>query len=153
MPVGLIPALIAGGASIAGAGIAAHAAGKAADTQAQSGQDALALQRQVYQTQQANALPYQQVGNRAAVALGQIAGQNPYTQQFRPGVPNNGYQASPTPQAPMNLQALAGVGMPQPAQPAPATGPAGRPPQMGERRRINGQMGQWDGHGWEAVPS
>jgi hypothetical protein len=38
---------------------------------------------------------------------------------------------------------------PAPAAPAPAAQPG--TPKIGERRIINGRMGEWDGHGWKAV--
>lgn len=54
----IVAAAIAGGSSVAGAGIAAHAAGKAAKTQTAAADKALALEHQQYEQQREDLAPY-----------------------------------------------------------------------------------------------
>lgn len=70
----LISSLIGGGASVAGAAIGSHAAGKAADTQAASADKALALEREMYQQAQQNYAPYLALGSSTLPKLLSLAG-------------------------------------------------------------------------------
>ncbi len=124
MPVGLIIGGIASAASALGsAKIQSNAAKKAAEKQQVGTDKALQVQ------QQANA-PYLALGQQAAQRLQQTPFQ-PYTQQFRPGQPNNGYQA---PQGPPPT--LGSIGQPQ-GQPMGQGGPQGR---LAVVQAPNGEM-------------
>ena len=70
----LIPMIIGAGASVAGAAIQAHAAGKASDAQQASQAKALGLDQQIYQTQLARTQPYVNAGTTALGGLMQNYG-------------------------------------------------------------------------------
>ena len=104
MPIPLIIGGIASAASALGsAKIQSNAAKKAAAAQQVGTDKALAVQ------QQANK-PYMDLGQQGAQRLQQTPFQ-PYTQQFRPGQPNNGFQGSQQPQGPPPT--LGSIGQPQ----------------------------------------
>jgi hypothetical protein len=103
MPIPLIIGGIASAASAIGsAKIQSNAAKKAATAQQAGTDKALAVQ------QQANA-PYMALGQQGAQRLQQTPFQ-PYTQQFRPGQPNNGFQA---PQGGATLGSIGSMGQSQ----------------------------------------
>ncbi len=105
MPIGvgaamLIGSAVAGGTAVASAKLQSNAAKNAAKEQQKGTDRALQVQ------QQANA-PYLALGQQGAQRLAQTPFQ-PYTQQFQPGRPNNGFQA---PQGPPPT--LGSIGQPQ----------------------------------------
>lgn len=65
----VIPAVIGAGAATAGAAIQAHAAGNASEAQQRSQEQALGLQRQIYQDQLARTQPYVNAGTQALGGL------------------------------------------------------------------------------------
>lgn len=118
MPIGvgaamLIGSAVAGGSALAAAGIQSHAASEAQKKQQAATDKALAVQQQAMS-------PYQQIGQ---VGLQRLAAQQPapYTQQFRAGSGNTGfqpYQPATPPLAP-------------PQGPPPTLGGIGQPPPQG----------------------
>ncbi len=64
-----IPAIIMGGAAVAGSAIASHGNTEAAKTQASSDEKALAQAKEIYQQQRADQGPYRQSGYGALGAL------------------------------------------------------------------------------------
>lgn len=91
--VPFVPAIIGAGASVGGAALAAHGATKAADTQAQASDRALALQKELYEQQRSDLAPYRQLGYGALGTLAGLVGQpapsNPMTASppVKTGVP------------------------------------------------------------------
>ncbi len=117
MPVPLIIGGIASAASALGSAKIQSNAAKKAATEQQKGTDrALQIQQQANQ-------PYMDLGAQAAHRLQQTPFQ-PYTQQFRPGQPGNGFQG---PQGPPPT--LGSIGQMPQGRPAP---PMGAPPEMGQ---------------------
>ena len=119
MPGELIGGIISGVMAVGAAKKQAMAAKKAAEAQQVGTDKALAALKE------ANA-PYLALGQQAAQRLQQTPFQ-PYTQQFRPGQPNNGYQA---PQGPPPT--LGSIGQPQ--------GQPGQPPQMVRLQAPDGSI-------------
>jgi hypothetical protein len=74
MPAAVVGGIIAGAGSIGAAAIGAHAAGKAADQQVAAGDKALALQKDIYNQQQANEAPWRNTGAAAITSLGGLLG-------------------------------------------------------------------------------
>ncbi len=126
MPPLVIGGIISAASAIGAAKIQSSAAKKAAEEQQKGTDKALQVQ------QQANA-PYMQLGQQAAQRLQQTPFQ-PYTQQFRPGQPNNGFQPPQGPQGPP--PSLGSIGQPQGApmgtqgQMATVQAPSGETVQM-----------------------
>ncbi len=164
------------GASAAGTAYAAHEQGQAAETNAAAserataqqtalGQQALDVQKENQRKAEAALSPYRDLGSQAlgnlglqpgASSLGQMNGAKPFNQiplggmvkadrtnvgnvlpAERPGAPTS--SPSDQPNAPQTLQALA-------AQQTQTS-----MPQVGERRMINGQVGEWTGQAWVAA--
>lgn len=72
---GLLTVGIIGAAgALGGSAIGAHAAGKAADAQAQAAEDALALQREQWEKQQADLAPWLTAGKAGLMNLSQLMG-------------------------------------------------------------------------------
>jgi len=137
-----IPALIGAGASLIGGAISSSAAGSAADKQKATADQALALQKQIYDEQKAQRAPYVAQGATSLAKLGQIAGnaqQQPLPGAFQnPYLPRSG-GAGPT-------QPLGAMGQspwtqppPQGAFPPPQ-GPPPQPPQQGPGGGAGPQM-------------
>jgi len=76
MPFGglLTVGLISAGAGLAGAAIQSHQQGKAVDAQKEAGDKALALQKDIYNQQQANEAPWRNTGASAITTLGGLLG-------------------------------------------------------------------------------
>jgi len=74
MPAAVVGGIIAGAGSIGAAAIQSHAAGKAADQQVAAGDKALALQKDIYNQQQANEAPFRNTGASAITTLGGLLG-------------------------------------------------------------------------------
>ena len=75
MPAALvIPAVIGAAGSVAGAGIAAYSANKAAKTQAAAASSALDLQKQMYDQSRLDRQPWVTTGGQAATTLGALMG-------------------------------------------------------------------------------
>lgn len=123
MPPIVAGALISGVAGLGAAKMQSNAAKNAAKDQQQGTDRALQVQREVNQ-------PYLNLGQQGASALssGQAMAQ-PYTQQFRPGSGNTGFQAPPP--------TLGSIGMPQ----APQGPPQGQQPGMGAMVKLQGPDG------------
>ncbi len=111
MPPLVVGGIISAAAALGSAKIQSNAAKKAAGAQQEGTDKALQVQ------QQANA-PYLALGQQGAQRLQQTPFQ-PYTQQFQPGRPNNGFQA---PQGPPPT--LGSLGQPQ-GNPMGQGGPQG----------------------------
>lgn len=78
MPVvPFIPAIIGGAAAIYGAKKSADAVTNAAETQAQSSEEAIALQKQMYEQDRADMAPYRNLGAYSVGALGHLTGMPP----------------------------------------------------------------------------
>lgn len=73
-----VAAAIVGGASLASGYMGARAAGRAAEQQAASQAQSMALQKEMFDIQQEQQRPYREAGY---TALGDIAGMRPYLQQ------------------------------------------------------------------------
>jgi|SRR6185312_4032130 len=98
MPIGLVPALIMGGATVGGSAIAAHASGQAASEQEQAAQNALGFQQQAFNTAQAQLAPFRNLGASSLANLYAMAGQPIVT----PSPGGWGFQPRPMPvMAPM----------------------------------------------------
>lgn len=65
----ILKVAVPAGAAVGGALIASHGAKSAADTQAKSATDALALQRDIFNREQSNLAPYLRAGNLSLTAL------------------------------------------------------------------------------------
>ena len=74
MPAAVVGGIIAGAGAIGSAAIQSHAAGKAADQQVAAGDKALALQKDIYNQQQANEAPWRDTGAAAITSLGGLLG-------------------------------------------------------------------------------
>ena len=76
MPFGglLTVGIIGAGAGLIGAGIQAHQTGKAVDAQTDAANKQLALQREIFNQQQANEAPWRSVGANAITSLGGLLG-------------------------------------------------------------------------------
>ena len=74
LAIPLISAAIGGGASVAGAAIASHGAGKAAKTQADATTQALDFEKQQYAAEQARLQPYRDLGGAAMDRMSQRLG-------------------------------------------------------------------------------
>lgn len=70
----LIGAGIAAGGGVASAAIGSRAAGKAAETQAESADEAIALQREMYQQQRQDTAPWRETGGQSVQTLGALMG-------------------------------------------------------------------------------
>lgn len=158
MPAPVIAAIIAGGASVGAAGIgaklASNASKNAAATQAASGQQALGLQRDQWQAQQARTQPYVQAGQQSAQRLSDLLspgrmGQYP---PFTPG-------GAPSTQPPM-FGAPPSSGMAQPqarplsawAQPQTGGGLVTMEAPDGERKQVPAsQQAYWQAKGAKVV--
>jgi hypothetical protein len=138
MPVA-VPAAIAGGQLITGA-LGAHAANKAAQTQAASADKALELNRQIYQQQRADMMPYVQGGQSAFQTLlnGWQARQGNAAQPAGPSIGNG---ASPFGAAMGNGAAPGGQYLPQ-AGAGPMGGNAGAPQAGGQMVTLRAPTGE-----------
>jgi hypothetical protein len=74
MPAAVVGGIIAGAGAVSAAAIQSHAAGKAADQQVAAGDKALALQKDIYNQQQANEAPWRNTGASAITTLGGLLG-------------------------------------------------------------------------------
>lgn len=162
--------LIGQGTQLAGTAINAYQQGKATDAQTAAAQAALDFAKQQYQQQRTDLAPYRAAGQGAIGQLGyglgihgfesgptagttvaagpngavplsaegaNITGLNPSA----PGTPWTPTNADPTLSAAIRTQQQGNTGGAGPSQ----------APRVGEVRTINGQQGQWDGHGWTLV--
>lgn len=73
MPVA-IPAIIAAAGTVGGAAIASHAAGSAADKQTAAANQATQLQRDIYNQQRTDQMPWLNTGRGAVSTLGRLMG-------------------------------------------------------------------------------
>jgi hypothetical protein len=141
--IGTTAALIMGGAAIAGhlakAKLESSAAGKAAKTQAAASQQAMGVQKQVYDQQMAGMAPYAKAGANSMNTLSRLMTPGvPYSQAMQqqdaaPVPPPGGMGPAPLGGRPRGLTPSQGTAMPQPgtipqrqpAAPAPMAGAGG----------------------------
>lgn len=83
----IIGGVVAGGASVGSAVIGAHAAGKAADQQAESADKALGFQKDVFDTEQANYAPYLDAGKTSLSKLMEDLGNGTFGPGSNPAAP------------------------------------------------------------------
>lgn len=152
----VIASLISGGAAVAGGAINASASGNAANEQAQSAANALALQKQVYDAQVAARAPYVAAGQTASGQEAQIASQGaqralplPYGATYAaaaqggvqaPAAPQIAPPAPPAPSAPAPLTPPATVAQPASAPVAPIPQTQTAPGTMVTMRAPTGQL-------------
>lgn len=79
MPIGVVPALILGGATAGSAAISAHASNKAANEEQQAGDRALQVQQREYQQAQQQLAPFRAMGTSTLGSLYNLAEQAPVT--------------------------------------------------------------------------
>jgi hypothetical protein len=115
MPIGIVPALILGGATVGGSAIAAHASSHAADEQQQAAQQALQYQQQQNALAQQQLAPFRNLGTSSLASLYAMANQPIVS----PAANGFGFVPRPMPtappmmtRAPMTQEPIARPGMP-----------------------------------------
>lgn len=112
----LIAAGIGAAASVGSSAIQSHAAGKAADKQTAAANQATQLQRDIYNQQRADSMPWLRAGQGAISTLANLSGipmGGPGTGGIPSGV-NPGYPQAPQAHAPSpNAQYTGGVAVPR----------------------------------------
>lgn len=108
-----VPALIAGGSSVAGSAIASHGNTEAAKTQAASSDKSLAQAKEIYEQQRADLSPYRELGYSSLGALAQGMGlpapSNPITNPPAPSYANGAPPPTGEPFSTMSLSQLHGL--------------------------------------------
>ena len=79
MPAAVVGGILAGAGSIGAAAIQSHQASKATDAETQAGQQALGLQRDIYNDSRARLEPYNQAGLQGLGGYMSLLGLNPGT--------------------------------------------------------------------------
>lgn len=126
------------GASIIGASKAAGAAKTAAQIQANSGEQALDFEKQIYGDTKSNLSPYVSAGQQSLQNLmnqhwgvngqpGDSARLSAAAQAFTPGAPNSAFSAGPYGMPVVNMNRLPPQGLP-PSGPPPTGGASAPPP-------------------------
>lgn len=133
-------AALGAGTSLIGGKRAADASKKAAQTQRASGDQALALQRDIWQNQQQLMSPFVQGGNQAFANMQRMAGgQGPGPAPAPPPGAPNGFPSGMVPGAISLGQAMGGGGM-KPPQPGIPLGQAMGAPMSAPPQEMGGGM-------------